>query len=214
MGKRNLLEIVLDIETVPRSDFVESDDPKHIKELSLDSGFGSIIAIGVFMKTPIGETSTYCMCGEDEKKTLEWFWSFMEEHVEHEGFYADRPYEQNGWRLITYNGKKFDVPYILVRSAYNNVMPTRDISLRAWETKNHLDLCEYLGTIKRRSLQHWLTSFDLPVKNMPEGESVYSLAQNGDLATIKNYCINDCEVTYLLYDRIIDYISAGDSAFR
>jgi hypothetical protein len=231
VDRNNLIEIVLDIETVSleddqlkcptvleerlRSRLEEKGfDPERWRDsLGLSASTGKIVALGLLIFHPGSQFSArYCMCDDDERKILEWFWTEMEGLSDSITLYDYRSYEQQPVRLVTFNGKKFDVPFILLRSALNRILPSFPLGSRAFDHKNHFDLYEYLSKFRSpiNSLQYWLEVFGLPSKSMPEGETVATLYRAGNLSAIKSYCLNDCEITYDLYRMILPTVERGD----
>src|SRR3989344_5588029 len=111
--------IFLDIETVPMR--IEHEDVKQYlmdkkiskEERSYNPLYSKIITIG--MKT--FNESTEMLIGK-EKEMLEQFWGKL---------------KGLNTILVTYNGYKFDIPFIVLRSIINNVKIPFSINLNKWQ---------------------------------------------------------------------------------
>jgi len=208
--------VIFDIETVG-ADF-DSLDPavreyllkwaeneqeqERVKEsLSLYPLTGEIIAIGminpdtnkgaVYFQAPgaehrpFEEDGIHYECGT-EKELLEKFWNTV------------KAYDQ----IVTFNGRAFDCPFIIVRSAVNKVKPTRDLMpYRYSNNSTHIDLFDQLtfyGASKRKfPLDMWCRTFGIPSPKADgiTGHDVKNLFQSGRHIDIARYCAGDLKAT-------------------
>ncbi len=126
---------VLDIEVVPESREDEQITQYLItkKTGGLHPLFSKIILIG--LKEPDAEPLIYH--GEDEQKILSQGWEHLAELQKH----------FKKITIITFNGYRFDVPFLLIRSAINGVEKTLNINTNRWamEDSNHFDLMQFLS---------------------------------------------------------------------
>ena len=105
-----------------------------------------------------------------------------------------------GTRWVTFNGKRFDVPFVLARSARYGIVPTRrDIQdTYPYSDKPHTDLmnlwpqhygleglCAHLGV-------------ETP-KSELNGSCVHAAVERGDLDVVAAYCARDAEATLACY---------------
>jgi 3'-5' exonuclease len=206
--------IIFDIETVGK-DFESFDkatqeyllkwteteeDIKGVKEsLSFYPLTGEIITIGMLnpdsMKgavyfqapdaalPPFEENGiSYTPC--TEKEILAHFWDVI------------RSYDQ----FITFNGRGFDCPFIMVRSAVHRLRPTRDLMPNRYSGP-HLDLFDQLtfyGATRRRfSLDMWCKTFGIksPKSEGITGYDVKDLFASGRYSDIAKYCFGDIVAT-------------------
>ena len=208
--------VIFDIETVG-ADF-DSLDPavreyllkwaeneveqERVKEsLSLYPLTGEIVAIGmlnpdtnkgaVFFQAPgnahlpFEEDGIRYECGT-EKEILEKFWNTV------------KAYDQ----IVTFNGRAFDCPFIIVRSAVNKVKPARDLMpYRYGSNSAHIDLFDQLtfyGAAKRKfSLDMWCRTFGIksPKADGITGYNVKHLFQAERYVDIARYCAGDLTAT-------------------
>jgi 3'-5' exonuclease len=110
--------------------------------------------------------------------------------------------------LVTYNGRSFDLPVIVMRSLCHAIpLPwyyrDRDIRYR-YSAEGHLDLCDWLadhGASRAGKLDAIARLIGLPGKIGVDGSQVDGLYQAGQLASIQRYCLADVAQTALLFLR-------------
>ena len=111
-------------------------------------------------------------------------------------------------RLVTFNGRGFDLPVIALRALGHGVaLPwyygDRNVRARHHD-EGHLDLCDWLadhGATRTGSLDAIARLVGLPGKQGVDGSQVEGLYRAGDLAAIEHYCLRDVAQTAFLYLR-------------
>jgi 3'-5' exonuclease len=114
-------------------------------------------------------------------------------------------------QIVTFNGRGFDVPFVYLRSAVNNV----PISRKDWlgyrfATEPHCDLAEQLtfygvsgrdGAARRFNLDFYCKSFGIesPKAQGITGMDVGHLMEKGCYRDIAEYCLRDVKATVQLY---------------
>ena len=134
--------------------------------------------------------------GLPEKEMLEHFWQYITK------------FDQ----VITFNGRNFDIPFLLLRSAVLGVKPTRNLMGNRYNTENHLDLLDalsFFGVFKKFNLDFYCHSFGIesPKAKGITGLDVHELYVAGKIKEIATYCAGDVEATYNLYkiwDKYLD----------
>lgn len=119
---------------------------------------------------------------------------------------------ENFWRkiqgcnqFITFNGRSFDCPFILVRSGILKIKPTRELMPYRYDTKVHVDLMDQLtfyGAMRRYfSLHMWCNAFGIksPKAEGVTGYEVKDLFEQGKRMEIAEYCMRDVQATKELY---------------
>jgi len=131
--------------------------------------------------------------GKDEPGILDDFSRFVDRH---------RPV------LVTYNGRTFDLPVLLLRALHHGVPMTwyyREPGLRyRYSEDGHLDLCDWLtdhGATRSMSLDALAHLVGLPGKIGVDGSQIEGLYKAGQLERIQNYCLSDVAQTALLFLR-------------
>lgn len=147
-------------------------------------------------RTTEGEAEYFAV--SNEKQLLELFWQKI---AKCESF-------------VTFNGRGFDCPFILVRSAINKIKATKNLMPDRYRSNAHIDLMEkltYLGAVRRRfSLHVWCSAFGIksPKEDGVMGEDVKKLFQEGKHREIAKYCLGDVAATrelFLLWDKYLNF---------
>lgn len=110
--------------------------------------------------------------------------------------------------LVSYNGRSFDLPVIVMRSLCHAVpLPwyyrEKDVRYRFSEA-GHLDLCDWLadhGATRAGKLDAVARLIGLPGKVGIDGSQVEGLYLAGQLSSIETYCLADVAQTALLFLR-------------
>ncbi|MFH0877940.1 MAG: ribonuclease H-like domain-containing protein [Candidatus Omnitrophota bacterium] len=133
----------------------------------------------------------------NEKQLLEYFWSKMEK------------YDQ----FVTFNGRAFDCPFIMIRSAMHRLKATRNLMPDRFRSNAHIDLMEKLtfqGAVRKRfSLHMWCTAFGIksPKDDGISGLDVKNLFKQGQYLDIARYCLGDVYATKELFGYWDKYLS-------
>lgn len=187
------------------------DDIKGVKEsLSFYPLTGEIVAIGmlnpdtmkgaVYFQTPTDallpfEEEGISFSSGDEREVIRRFWEKV------------KSYDQ----IITFNGRAFDCPFIMIRSAVHKIRPSRDLMPNRYNGP-HIDLLDQLtfyGASRRRfSLDMWCRSFGIrsPKSGGITGYDVRDLYLSGKYIDIAKYCLGDLIATKELLNYWENYV--------
>ncbi len=130
----------------------------------------------------------YVIC-RDEKEVLHHFWTQLAR------------YDQ----LVTFNGRLFDCPFLMIRSAINHIRATKNIMPNRYGTGCHVDLADQLtfyDAMRRKfSLHLWCKAFG--IKSSKEdgvtGLQVKDMFNEGRHLDIARYCMRDVQATKELF---------------
>lgn len=130
-----------------------------------------------------------------EKEILKKFW----EHI--------KSYDQ----VITFNGRGFDMPYLIFRSAVCKVRPTKNLMGYRYSADNHCDLLDqftFYGAVRKFNLHFYAKALGLSSSKEGgmDGSKVDECFRNGQYLDIARYCLEDLKVTGELYNIWRDYI--------
>ncbi|MGB9701537.1 MAG: 3'-5' exonuclease [Candidatus Kapaibacteriota bacterium] len=139
----------------------------------------------------------------NEKKILEIFWKTIDKYKK--------------CTLISFNGRNFDAPFLMLRSAVLEIMPTRNLMEGTkFNYSNHIDLIDELtfysnstyGPTRKFNFDFFTRAFGLtsPKSEGVDGSHVGDLFRNKEYKTIADYCLRDVEATWALYLRVKDYL--------
>jgi len=142
-----------------------------------------------------------------EKQILQKFWDFFE----------------NDSRFITFNGRQFDGPFLMIRSAVNGVVPRRDLVGYRYGFHPNCDLREalnFFGTVNARQFKF---NLDLACKTFGvetskgeglDGRSVEAWYRAGRHREIAEYCLDDVRATRELYEKLAPTLLVFNKDFR
>jgi hypothetical protein len=230
-------KLVIDIETVgiPWEDhdpYVREylikgqteDGAEEVKRAGGLSPFrGKIVAIGVIRIDDGRSCALYEVPGQTdlrversgtrtyisgtEKQILEKFWEWFD----------------NDSRFISFNGRQFDGPFLMIRSAVNGVIPKRDLVGYRYQMHPNCDLREALNFYGTASSRQFKFNLDLACKTFGvptskregvDGRSVETWYRSGLHREIADYCLEDVRATLELYEKISPTILMFNKEFR
>ena len=107
-------------------------------------------------------------------------------------------------RVITFNGRNFDIPFLMLRSAILNIKPTTNLFYNRYNITKHIDLLDqftFYGILRKFNLDFYCHGFNLksPKSKGITGMEVKELYKAGRVKDIAVYCGQDVEATYKLY---------------
>ncbi len=189
----------------------EEELAAYMQELQFSPLIGQVVVLGVYdverntgvvsFQAP-GQELGEVQEGEivykqrSEKSMLESFWGGIGDYDE----------------CITFNGRGFDVPYLIARSGANGVHITRDLmsnrfNNRSWGGIVHIDLLDqlsYYGAVRRAgSLHLWTQAMGIesPKGGDISGKEVGAAYRDGKSLEIARYNARDLIATAKLYGR-------------
>lgn len=158
--------------------------------LNPDTGAGMVLYDGPAPgSTLVADGVTHLVpCGEREM--LERFWETAAHYTQ----------------IITFNGRSFDCPFLMVRSAILGVPVTRDLMGYRYATAAHCDLLEQLsfyGAARRFNLDFVCKAFGItsPKQDGITGVDLGRLTDEGRHREIAEYCMRDVRATAELWRR-------------
>jgi hypothetical protein len=130
-----------------------------------------------------------------EKEILEEFWELIPSYHQ----------------FVTFNGRGFDCPFLMVRSALLNVQATRNLMPYRYDANQHCDLLEQLtfyNTTRRFNLDFYCKSFgiDSPKAHGISGLDMGKLIEAKRFRDIADYCLGDARATAELFRRWSQYL--------
>ena len=120
--------------------------------------------------------------------------------------------------FITFNGRGFDAPFLMIRSAVHGIRPTKDLMRGRYLYQSapdaiHIDLQDQLsfyGALRRKgSLHLWSKAFDIesPKAQGITGDDVGRLFKEKKFLDIARYNVGDLRATKALYEKWEQYLS-------
>jgi hypothetical protein len=133
----------------------------------------------------------FTFVGDEERVCLAEFWKAM------------RRFQ----RFVTFNGRGFDGPFLMLRSAALGLTVTRNLVGYRYSLRPHTDLLEaitFFGASRKWNLDFVCKAFGVesPKEQGMDGYSVGHYYRAGRLREIANYCRRDVEATARLYEKL------------
>ncbi len=183
----------------------EEEKVEAIQRLNLNPFTAQVIAIGmlnpdsnqgkVFYQAPKQEPTfsedglvEFVSCSEEEM--LQEFWKTMNHYAQ----------------FITFNGRTFDCPFLMLRSALLGIKSTRNLLPYRYNATEHCDLMEQLtfyGSFRKFNLDFYCKGFGIksPKSEGITGLDLGPLFTEGRFLEIARYCLGDVKATAELYHR-------------
>lgn len=214
-----MTRVVLDIETIGEDfnrldelsqDYMlrysETDEQREWiqKSLSFYPLTGEIIVIGMLNPDTDRGVILLQAPGERLDKIVENNIEFIpgtEEEILREFWKIIKKYDQ----FITFNGRGFDCPYIIIRSAIHKIKPSRNLMPYRYDSDEHIDLLDLLtfhGAVRKKfSLHMWCRAFGIksPKEEGITGDTIEGLFKQKKFLEIARYCLGDLQATKELY---------------
>ena len=110
-------------------------------------------------------------------------------------------------RLVSYNGRVYDGPMLMIRSAQLGLRPSVQLVPYRYDIAAHCDLYDVLGfqggTRESYSLDYWCRRFDIESpKGSIDGSQVGRAYREGKIEDIGEYCLRDVRATGELYKKL------------
>lgn len=163
-----------------------------VSRFGLDPTTGRIVVVGI---VDADSEAEHVFAASSEPELLTQFWSFIA--------------ETSPERIVTFNGKRFDVPYLNVRSAIHGLTPPATLDAEPGSRHSHFDVREVLESGDRRrrgGLDYFCAVFGIPSPKIEmAGADVAAAHEQGRLDDIIRYCLADCRATLALYQRLAPF---------
>ncbi len=210
--------VIVDIETIGRDfldydqksqdyllKYAQTEEEKEMvkKSLSLHALTGEVVTIGMLNPDTGKGVVLFQNKGEGiedfeeggllyeagtEKEILEKFWDMV------------KVYKQ----IITFNGRGFDIPFLMMRSAINEVRVSRNFMGYRYNPKEHCDLMEQLtfySATRKFSLDFYAKSFGIQSSKDAgiDGSMIGELYKEKKYLEVARYCARDLQTTKALH---------------
>ena len=111
--------------------------------------------------------------------------------------------------VVSYNGRGFDVPFLVTRSLIHGIPARVDLVSGKWSLRPHLDLFELVSQRGRGpsklDVVCWSLGIESP-KEVMDGSMVAPAYANGEILKIADYNAHDVRATSAVYRRCRDLI--------
>ena len=183
-----------------------------IRYLSLYPFTAKVIAIGLY-HTEMEKAVVLYESEADEKNVIS-----DDEHVVYKALPEDEmlktfwQYAAKVEKFISFNGRNFDIPFLMLRSAILKIKPTVNFIGNRFNTSKHIDLLEqftFYSLIRKFNLDFYCKSFGIesPKSKGVSGMEVKQLYEAGRIKEIAVYCGQDIRATYELFKIWDEYLN-------
>lgn len=182
-----------------------------IRYTSLYPFTASVVAIGLF---DVEKEKSFVYYNEERGEE----WSSEEKKIQYKGL-SEAEMIKSFWRIadvadqvITFNGRSFDVPFLMLRSALLKLKPSKNFIGNRYDSSKHIDLLEqltYFGLTRKFNLNFYCRAFGIesPKSKGISGMDVKNLFEAGRVKDIAVYCGDDIYATYQLYKIWNEYLN-------
>jgi predicted PolB exonuclease-like 3'-5' exonuclease len=217
--------VIFDIETIP-VDFdsfdeaqkeyllkfsqTEEEKEKTIDQLALWAPTNKIVAIGMM----VVETNRGAVYFQSEDKKADW----LEDNIKY-SIGSEKEILEKFWqaikyadRFVTFNGRGFDCPVLMLKSIMLGVKITKNLMPYRYANNLHVDLLEQLtfyNSYRKFNLDFYCKAFgiDSPKTKEINGHEVLPMYKNGEYEKIAKYCARDLTATRELFLKWDEYIN-------
>ena len=215
--------LVFDIETVPATDrrglpqtiaeslakHAQRMDSDEAKVMGLSPFFGKVVSLAVGDADDLERITVLVVPPDDHPLTdaPDWVRPVTEAQLLQAWWTLAAAAET----IISYNGRGFDVPFLVTRSLIHRIPARVDLLSNRFALRPHLDLYRAL-TAGERSLGPssldvvcWALGIESP-KGQMDGSMVAPTYAKGDIVKIAEYNAQDVRATAMVYREMRDYL--------
>ncbi len=182
-----------------RVDNYQPDEPESVSKIAFSLDLSLADGEKVEKELPSG---IKCILS-NEKTLLNNFWHTISKYSTH--------------NLVSFNGRNFDAPFLMLRSALQEIRPPRNLmSGTKFNYSGHIDLIDELtfyngsqyGATRRFNFDYYTQAFGLksPKSEGVDGSMVTDYFREGRILEISEYCIRDINATWELFRKLKKYL--------
>ena len=205
-----------------REAYDKDESARLLKDIKDGRGFspltGQVVAVGV-LEVGNGKGGVYYQTPGAKAERVE------EDGIVLEAMRSEEEILKKFWEIakvyqvfVTFNGRSFDVPFLMVRSAIRGIRPTKNLMAGRYLYQQHadaihidlLDQLSFQGAVRRKgSLHLWSRAFGIksPKSEGITGDDVGMLFRRKKYLEIAKYNVGDLKATKELYEKWEQYIN-------
>lgn len=231
-------KVIFDIETIGEFEALDEDSQQYLlkyaedekkkseskKRTALWPFTGQIVAIGllnpetekgkVYFQAPSLSGGNAALSAATNEKIK----PFSENNIDFKAC-SEKEILENFWQdvksynqFITFNGRGFDCPYLMLRSAVLRTRPTKNLMPPRYSADKHIDLLDQLtfyGAFRKFTLDFYCRSLGIksPKIEGMTGEKINQYFSEKKYLEIARYCMADVRATAELYSVWSSYIA-------
>lgn len=204
-------------ELILKSAESEQDQKTIIEQLGLSPTTGQVVVIGI-LNPDTNKGAVFINSDKNHNQQIEEdieIFSGTEKEILEKFWQTANHYNY----FISFNGRGFDVPFLMIRSAIYGIKPTKNLmsnrytSLQKYEAI-HIDLFDQLSSygasrFKFSGLHFYTKAFGIksPKEDGVEGSDVSQFFKDGKILEIALYNIRDIKATSELYKKWNEFLN-------
>lgn len=193
----------------------ERMEGEAIRYMSLYPFTAKVVAIGLY---DVEKKKSFVYYENEEIEE----WTSEERNTQYKGL-PEKDMLQSFWkiieladRIVTFNGRSFDAPFLMLRSAMLKVKPSRHLISNRYDKTFHVDLLDRLtfyGLTRKFNLDFYCNAFGIesPKSKGISGIEIKTLYEAGKIKEIATYCGRDILATYELFNIWEKYLNLTGS---
>jgi uncharacterized protein YprB with RNaseH-like and TPR domain len=204
-----------------KESYHESDYQSKLEDIKNGLGFspltGEIVVIGV-LDTEKNKGVVYYQAPGQSNEDFEEHGIVYKQRTEQEMLEQFWQGIINYQQFVTFNGREFDIPFLMIRSAVHKVKPTKNLLSNRYLNSQtfgakHIDLCDQLsfyGTVRRKCSLHLATrafGIESPKAQGVSGDDVAGMFKAQQFLDIAKYNVGDLVATQKLYEYWKSYLN-------
>lgn len=205
---------------IERESGSEEEYEHALKDVKEGLGFspltGQIVAIGI-LDVERGKGAVYYQAPGEHNDEFEDGGIIFKQKTESQMLASFWQVAEKFTTFVSFNGRCFDAPYLVVRSAVHHVKPSKNLLsnryLSLQRGAQHIDLLDQLsfyGAMRRKgSLHLWCRAFGIesPKTTGVTGDDVAGLFKEKKYVDIAKYNVGDLRATKALYEHWKEYFN-------
>jgi 3'-5' exonuclease len=182
-----------------------------IRYMSLYPFTAKVIAIGLY---DVEKKKSFVYYENQELEE----WSFEGNNIQYKGL-PEPEMLKSFWRIlevtdriVSFNGRNFDAPFLMLRSAMLKLKPSRNLITNRYDKTFHIDLLDqftFYGLTRKFNLDFYCNAFSIesPKSKGITGMEVKARYEAGKVKEIAVYCGRDIMATFELFNIWEKYLS-------
>jgi hypothetical protein len=195
--------LIRDAQKIENESEKEKKTDESIRFMSLYPLTAKVVAVGLF---DVQKEKAFVYYEND----IEEEWDSEEKDVRYKGA-SEAEMLKSFWRIaektdqfISFNGRNFDIPFLMMRSALHKIKPSKNLMTNRYNTSLHIDLLEqftFYGVTRKFNLDFYCHTFGVesPKSKGISGMEVKTLYEAGKIKEIAVYCGGDIKATSKLF---------------
>jgi len=197
-----------------------AQSPEEAEQLKETLAFYPVTAQVVAIAMLNADTGKGMVLFQQKEKSA----AFEEQEAKFETFGNEAALLNKFWEVsasyneyVTFNGRGFDVPFLMIRSAINEIRPAKNLMVNRYAESQpfnlkHIDLAEQFSYYGAKNdylgLHFWANAFGVqsPKTDEINGDKVTEMFRQGKTLEIAKYCLRDVRSTLEIYKKWNKYL--------